>query len=268
MKGVLCAILSTFLLPAVIFAAEGDYVIGDGDGLNISVWGEENLSQSITVRPDGKITLPALGDIVATGNTPEELSEKLERELTKFVKVPIVTVTITGINNSRVYVIGGGPGTGVHALPGRTTLLKFLAGLGNLKEGDLKKAYLLRGREKIHSNFYDLFFRGDLSQDMEVKPEDIIFIPDNMNNKIYVMGAVNSPNYLIYREDISVLDAILEAGGFTEFAKRDKVVVLRKESGIINRISANVEDVMKKGDLTENIVLQKGDFVVVKESIF
>ncbi len=268
MKTQLLAILAVVLLPVLVIAGEGDYVIGDGDTLSVSVWGEPDLSKEILVRPDGKITMPAIGDTVATGHTPEELSGKLETELTKFVKVPIVSVTVTGINNSRVFVIGGGPGTGVHSLPGRTTLVKFLAGLGTLEEADLKRSYLVRGGERVHRNFYDLFFKGDLSKDIEILSNDIIFIPANRENKVYVMGAVNSPTHLVYREDFSVLDAILEAGGFTEFAHRDKVVILRKEDGDVRKINANVEDVMKEGNLGENIVLKEGDFVVVKEGIF
>jgi polysaccharide export outer membrane protein len=268
MKTQLIAILAVLLLPALLLAEEGDYVIGDGDGLSISVWGEGNLSQSATVRPDGKITMPALGDIVATGHTPEELSKKLEQELTRFVKVPIVTVTVTGMNNSKVFVFGGGPGTGVHNMPGRTTLLKFLTGLGNLEAGDIRNAYILRDGEIVRRDFYDLFFRGNLEEDMEIKSDDMIFFPDNRDNKIYMLGAVGNPTHIVYREDISVLDAILSVGGFTEFAKRNKVVILRKEADGVKKIEADVEDVMKNGNLDANVVLKRGDFVVVKETIF
>jgi polysaccharide export outer membrane protein len=268
MRMKLCAILLAVFLPAILCAGERDYVIGDGDTLSISVWGEPNLSQEIMVRPDGKITMPAMGDVVATGNTPEGLSKKLENDLLQFVQVPIVTVTVTGINNSKVYVFGGGPGTGVHNMPGRTTLLKFLTGLGNLKEADLTKSYLMRNKEIIHRDFYDLFIRGDLTKDVAIKPNDIIFMPDNMDSKIYVMGAVASPGYIFYREGLSVLDAILQVGGFTEFARENKVVIVRKEAEKVQKINANLKDVMKEGDFTENIPLNKGDFVVVKDSIF
>jgi polysaccharide export outer membrane protein len=268
MRMKLCAIVLAVFLPAILCAEERDYVIGDGDGLNISVWGEPELSQQIMVRPDGKITMPAMGDLVATGNTPEELSKKLEQDLLRFVQVPIVTVTVTGINNSKVYVFGGGPGTGVHNMPGRTTLLKFLTGLGNLKEADLTKSYLMRNKEVIHKDFYDLFIKGDLTKDVEIMPNDIIFMPDNMDSKIYIMGAVGSPGFILYREGLSVLDAILQVGGFTEFARENNVVIVRTRDDTVEKINANLKDVMKEGDFKENIPLEKGDFVVVKESIF
>ena len=268
MRVLLFTAVLALLVPTALHAGDGDYVIGDGDVLGISVWGEPSLSQTIAVRPDGKITIPALGDVVATGSTPSELSKQLGIDLKKFVKVPIVTVTVTGINNSKVYVFGGGPGTGVHILPGRTTLLKFLAGLGNLKEADLKKSYLLRDGKKVHSDFHDLFVKGDLTKDAEIEPGDLIFMPDNFDNKVYVMGAVVNPTFVVFRDNLSVLDAILEVGGFTEFAHRDKVFILRKESGKVRKIKADVEKVMKDGDLGENIELKKGDFVVVRESIF
>ncbi|HKZ58029.1 MAG TPA: SLBB domain-containing protein, partial [Thermodesulfovibrionales bacterium] len=105
------------------------------------------------------------------------------------------------------------------------------------------------------------------------KAEDIIYIPDNEPNKIYVMGAVNSPKYVPYRQDIRILDAILEAGGFTKYAKENNVLILRKRSELTNdvqvkKIIVNVRDLMKEGVLSQNILLMPGDFVIVKEGIF
>ncbi|MEJ2254108.1 MAG: polysaccharide biosynthesis/export family protein [Nitrospirota bacterium] len=266
MKKRVCIALCVLLLPALALA--GDYVIGDGDGLQISVWGEPSLSGAALVRPDGKITLPAVGDVVATGRTPAELSQELTEKLKEFVKVPIVTVTVSGINNSKVYVFGGGPGSGVHSLPGRTTLLKFLAGLGDLRGADLKRAYLMRDGEKIHTDFYALFVKGDLSNDIQIHPDDIIYIPDNASSKVYVIGAVKNPQYVNYREDLRVLDAILESGGFTEFASENKVLIMRKDEDQIKEIKVKVKDLMKEGDLANNVTLKPGDYVVVKEGLF
>lgn len=85
-----------------------DYVIGSGDSLSVSVWDVQALSVSVTVRPDGKITLPAVGDVAASGLTPAQLSEKLTEVLTDYVKSPIVTVTVDKVTNNRVYVAGAG----------------------------------------------------------------------------------------------------------------------------------------------------------------
>src|SRR5208283_5402357 len=94
------------MVPVLLFA-DDDYVIGDGDGLKISVWGEPGVSTEAIVRPDGKITLPAIGDVTASGFTPMALNEKLAEKLKEVVNKPIVTVTVTGITNNKIYVFGG-----------------------------------------------------------------------------------------------------------------------------------------------------------------
>lgn len=254
------------LVAATVFA--DDYVIGDGDGLQIHVWGEPSLSSGVSVRPDGKITLAGVGDVTASGFTAEILSEKLTEELEKIVKKPIVTVTVTGINNSKVYVFGGGPGTGVHGLPGRTTLLKFLIGLGDLQNADLEKAHIIRDGKIIYQNFYPLYVEADLTKDLLIESNDLIYIPSGELNKIYVMGAVNSPKYIFHRKTMRILDAILEAGGFTKFAKENSVLILRRQSNQIKEIQVKVKDLMKEGDFSQNILLEQGDFVIVKEGIF
>ena len=100
-------------------ALAGDYVIGDGDSLNISVWGAPELSVGVVVRPDGKITLPAVGDVVATGLTPIQLSQDLIKVLDAYVKKPIVTVAVSGITNNQVYISGGGVPSAVVNLTAR-----------------------------------------------------------------------------------------------------------------------------------------------------
>jgi len=271
MKRLLLLLFIFVFMPGVVIA--DDYVIGDGDSLQISVWGVGELSAGVLVRPDGKITLPGAGDIMASGLTPQALSAKITEKLQELVKKPIVTVTVTGITNNKVYAFGGGGASGAHNMPGRTTLLKFLSGFGGLKGADLEHSYIVRNGKKLDVDFYSLFIKGDLSKDIMLKAEDIIYIPDNEPNKIYVMGAVNSPKYVPYRQDIRILDAILEAGGFTKYAKENNVLILRKRSELTNdvqvkKIIVNVRDLMKEGVLSQNILLMPGDFVIVKEGIF
>ncbi|GLI39257.1 polysaccharide export protein [Geobacter hydrogenophilus] len=248
--------------------SDGDYVVGDGDSLMISVWGEKELSGTVTVRPDGKITLPAIGDVVASGFTPTKLSEYLSEKLAKVVNKPIVTVTVNTITNNKIYVFGGGVPSGVAVLPSRTTLLQFLIRYGNFRGIDLGNAYLLRNGKKMDVDFHSLLVKGDVAKDIPLKPEDMIYIPDNEAYKIYVMGAVANPKYVFYRDGLRILDAIIETGGFTKFAKENDVLIVRKEGTSTTEISAKVKDLMKEGDMTQNVHLKPGDFVIVKESIF
>jgi len=266
MKKLLCAVLLILTLPFAVYA--DDYVIGDGDGLQIGVWGVPEMSVPVTVRPDGKITLPAAGDVTASGYTPPQLAEKLSEKLSEFVKKPIVTVTVTSMTNSKIYVVGGGVASGVYSLPGRTTLMKFLSRFGNFTTADLDRAYVVRAGKKLDVNFTNILLKGDFAADIPLQAEDIVFVPDNELKKIYVMGAVVTPKYVFYRENVRILDAILEAGGFTKFAKENSVVVQRKSPKGMQEIPVMVKDLMKDGDLSQNIPLQPGDFVIVKEGIF
>lgn len=268
---VLAALVLAVMIGQSAVAAEGpdeDYVVGDGDSLLISVWGEPALSGAVTVRPDGKITLPAVGDVIASGFTPTKLSEDLSVKLTKVVNKPIVTVTVNTITNNKIYVFGGGVPSGVAVLPSRTTLLQFMIRFGNFKGIDLVNAYLLRNGKKLDVDFHSLLVKGDISKDIPLKPEDLIYVPDNEAYKIYVMGAVNAPKYVFYRDGLRILDAIVECGGFTKFAKENDVLIMRKEAKGTTEISAKVKDLMKEGDMTQNVQLKPGDFVIVKESIF
>jgi polysaccharide export outer membrane protein len=257
-----------FAVAPVLAVVDEEYIIGDGDSLQISVWGEPALNTITIVRPDGKITLPGIGDIVASGLSTKVLSERLSVELSRLIKKAIVTVTVINITNNKIYVFGGGPNSGVYQFPERTTLLRFLCRLGNLKGADLQNAYILRNGKKLEVNFYSLFIKGDLSGDTALKSGDMLYIPDNELNKIYIMGAVNTPKHILHREGIKILDSILEAGGFTKFAKENNVLVLRKDSGGVKEIRVKVKDLMQEGDINQNIPLIPGDYVIIKESLF
>ncbi len=263
MMGKISLIVLSLLLSVPAWA--GDYVIGAGDGLQVSVWGVEALSVDVTVRPDGKITLPAAGDVLAAGRTPTQLSEHLTGVLESYVKQPIVTVTVGQITNNRVYISGGGAGPAYLDLSGQISLLKLLCQLEGLAGADLRRAYIIRSGDKISADFHSLYVKGDASKDIILKPEDIVFIPNSELNKVYVTGAVKEAKYIFFREGMTVLDAILEAGGFGEYAKENDVLVLRKES---EKIKVRIKDLMFGKDDKQNIALQPGDQVVVKESMF
>ncbi len=257
-----CVLLST---PAFC----GDYVIGDGDSLSVAVWGVPELSITTTVRPDGKITLPAAGDVVATGLTPVQLSRDLTKVLDSYVKKPIVTVSVAEVTNNRIYISGGGVPSTVINLSGRTSLFKLLCSLEGVENVDFRLARLMRDGQQQEIDFYRLFVDGDLTKDFELQSEDILYLPNNEQNKVYVVGAVLEPKYLIYRDGLRILDAIFECGGFNKYAKQSSVLILRKsDSGEMSRINININDLIKDGDLAQNIQLARGDYVIVKEGIF
>ena len=243
----------------------GDYIIGDGDVLRVSVWGVPELSVDVKVRPDGKITLPASGDVVASGKTPEELGRHIRDLLGRFVKEPVVSLTVVEMINNKIYIAGGGVPPRVMNLPGRTTLFKVLCQIDNLAQADLNAAYVIREGKRLHANFDALLNRGALDQDLPLEADDILYIPSNDRSKIYVVGAVKTPLVMPYRDNLKVLDAILAAGGFGDYAKENDVTVVRENGA---KIRVKVRNIIQGKDLEQNIDLRPGDYVFVEDGFF
>ncbi|MFZ4859782.1 MAG: XrtA/PEP-CTERM system exopolysaccharide export protein [Desulfuromonadaceae bacterium] len=282
MKQIFLAFALLLLIPVSIPAA--DYVVGEGDGLDVAVWGVKDLTFSVKVRPDGKITVPGLGDVPASGQPPAALQESLTVRLKQLVKNPIVTVTVREITNSKVYIFGGGINSGVYDLNRRTTLLQLLCSLGSPTVGvsggggavsgpsaraaDYKRAYVLRGGKKIKEDFYALFVNGDTTEDIFIESNDSLFIPQLLDRNVYVLGAVNLPKAIEFRDGMTVMEAILEAGGFTKFASQNDTLIRRKESDKEITLPVRAKEIIQDGKMAQNVKLKSGDYVIVKESLF
>ena len=266
MKQVILA-LALLLLPT-FSAVAGDYIICEGDGLDIAVWGVKELSFTVTVRPDGKITVPGIGDVPASGQTPDDLQSSLTIKLKELVKNPIVTVTVRAIANSKVYLFGGGVKAGVYELARRTSLLQLLCTLGEVRTVDLKKSYLLRNGRMIKINFYNLFIGGETENDILLEPGDSLFMPLLKDKNVYVLGAVTAPRAIEYREGMTVMEAILESGGFTKFASQNDTIIRRKEAGVDVEVPVRAKEITGDGNMKQNVKLKPGDYIIVKESWF
>lgn len=261
-------LIAAMLLILPFTTRAGDYVIGEGDMLEIAVWGVKDLSFPARVRPDGKITVPGLGDIAAGGQTPAALQSSLTARLKELVKNPIVTVAVTGITNSKVYIFGGGVKAGVFELLQRSTLLQLLCTIGEVKSADLKNAYLLRNGKKIKEDFHGLFINGDTVGDIQLESGDSLFIPLLLDKSVYVLGGVNMPKAIEYREGMTVMEALLESGGFTKFASQNDTRIRRKEAGTEVSIPIKAKEIILGGNMAQNVKLKPGDYIIVKESIF
>ena len=257
-------IIGVFLVMSAPVCFAEDYLIGRGDVLEIAVWGVPEMSRLVTVRPDGKITLPAVGDIFAAKVAPVELSRVIATAMKEYIKQPVVTVSVEQIRNNRVYITGGSVSR-VFDMTNQMTLLKLFSELGDFSTADLRRSYLSRDGKKVPADFYALYFEGDLTQDIELQAEDIIFIPSNTNNIIYVLGAVVNPRPIQFTEGMRVLDAVLGAGGFTDFAKEGSVTIIKKNK---DKIEINLKKVRQGKDIDANVALSPGDYVIIEESLF
>ena len=158
-----------------------DYVIGADDTLHISVWKEPDLSETLPVRPDGKISMPLLNDITAAGLTPLELKDSITDKLKKYVSDPRVTVVVTAMNSRRVFVTGEVNHTGPISLLPHMTVLQALAQAGFTQFANPKAIYLLRTQDgkqaKLPFNYKDVVKGNHPEQNIELKPGDTIVVP-------------------------------------------------------------------------------------------
>ena len=167
---------------------DSNYIIGPGDSLNVFVWRNPELSVTVPVRPDGKISTPLVEDMVAVGKTPPQLARDMEKVLSEYVRSPKVNIIVT------------------------TAASAF--------------------------------------------------------SLVKVVGQVQHPSALPYREGMRVLDAILAVGGLTQFASGNRARIVRVENGKETIIHVKVADLVNSGDVKQNELLKPGDVLVVPQSIF
>ena len=162
--------------------ADADYKIGPQDVLRIDVWKEPDISRTIPVRPDGKISLPLLNDVQAAGMTAMQLAHVLKESLSKYLNNPQITVTVTEINSRRVYITGEVTRAGaLPLLPGMTVLQALSSAGGFTQFAKLKNIYVLRnedGKQVKHPFNYKEVVKGNLpEQNIQLQPGDTIVVP-------------------------------------------------------------------------------------------
>jgi len=167
-----------------------EYRIGVDDVISINVWGNQELSVEVPVRPDGKISMPLIGDVQAGGHTPAEVAIDIKNRLSAYVRNPNVTVMLTELKSHQ-----------------------FLS-------------------------------------------------------RVRVTGAVATPLSIPYRQGMTVLDAVLEAGGVNEFASANSTKLYRKQNGKTVKFDIKLGNILNKGELLTNYYLKPGDIVTVPERLF
>ena len=177
--------------PPAPAAPEGggnvEYIVGAGDVLNINVWRNPELSMTVPVRPDGRITTPLVEDVPATGQTPTQLARTIEKALAKYIQDPVVTVIVTsfvGPLERQVRVVGQAAKPQALAYREKMTLLDIMIAVGGITEfADGNKATILRMSDEKPTQFNvrlrDLIKQGDVSANVEMRPGDVLIIPES-----------------------------------------------------------------------------------------
>lgn len=174
---------------AAMAPVSADYLIGPGDAVNIIVWRNPEVSMSVPVRPDGKITTPLVEDLPAAGKTSTQLARDIEQALGKFIQQPVVTVVVTNF-------------------------------VGNYAE------------------------------------------------QIRVIGQAARPQALPYKREMSLMDVLIAVGGVTEFAAGNKASIVRNVDGKQEKLVVRLDDLIRDGDISANVMMRPGDVLVIPESFF
>ena len=172
--------------PPTASTSDYNYLIGAGDTINIVVWRNPELSMSVPVRPDGKITTPLVEDLPAAGRDATTLAREIEKALAKYIRDPVVTVIVTsfvGPYSEQVRVVGEAAKPQTLSFKKQMSLLDVMIAVGGITDfADGNRATLLRtseGNKQYSVRLRDLIKRGDVSANVEVKPGDVLIIPQS-----------------------------------------------------------------------------------------
>jgi polysaccharide biosynthesis/export protein len=247
-------------------AAQSDYRIGPDDVLIITVLDQKELEQIVTVRPDGKISLPLVGDAEAAGLTVAELSSRLTTLYGRTVRGAQVTVGVKEVRSRPVYFAGGVVRPGQLQLTQELTVLQGLSAVGGpLPTADLESAFVLRGGQRIPVNLQEILQRGAMTQNLRLQPGDTVVVPTA--GAVFVQGEVKTPGQVKYAKDMTIMMAIAGAGGFTPLASPRRVTVMRGEGAKKEVLRVNVNDIMSDPE-AKDFLLRPNDIVIIPQRLF
>jgi protein involved in polysaccharide export with SLBB domain/capsular polysaccharide biosynthesis protein len=251
--------------------------LGPGDSLNLSLYGQPELSQiDVPVGPDGRLNYLEATNVVVTGLTVDELRAKLDEQLSLYRRSPRTIVVPVSFKSKKYFMLGKVATKGVYTLDRPLTVLEALARAHGLESAlvdrtvvsltDFQRSFLARGGKRYPLNFEKLFQQGDLSQNIAVEPDDYIYFAPGDVNEVYVVGEVRLPGTATYTPDMTVIAAISARGGYTDRAFKMRVLVIRGSLQNPERFVVNTHAILDGKE--PNFKLQPRDVVFVNSRPF
>ena len=257
-----------FCLPSAALAQQTDYRIGAQDVLNITVFGESDLSAKYTVEQDGTFTFPLIGRVTAGGVTLREVEQDVRKRLADgYLRNPQVTVNVETYRSQRILVLGEVRAPGEYQLTGDTTLLAALARAGSTTPAAAHEAVIVRSprrstsigepNEAAEIIKIDLVAlqAGNIALNLSLQDGDTVNVPKAQS--VFVSGYVRAPGAYPVEADTSVLQVLSLAGGVTDRGAANRITVQRTVKGKKVEVKAKLTD-----------AVQPGDTVIVPEKYF
>jgi protein involved in polysaccharide export with SLBB domain len=253
---------STFA-PADRVPVGPDYVLGPGDELRITIWGNIEGQWNVVIDRDGKISLPKVGTIGVTGLTFGELKITLHKELSKYYTNFQMNVSMGPLKTIRVYIVGNAAKPGAYTISSLSTLVNslFEAG-GPNKTGSMRSIEVKRnGGTVVQFDMYDFLLKGNKTKDVRLMPEDVIFIPP-VGPLAGIAGNVKNPAIYELKGEMRLLDLLGMAGGLSGMAFRGRVQVQRTQNNEFRTVfEGDLIDIEENAD--KNFLIKDGDLVKV-----
>ena len=248
--------------------AQEDYRLGSEDAIEIRVWDHDDLTRKTRVGLNGMISFPFVGEIKARGLTIAELQKELESRLgPKYIIDPRVSITIGEYKSQKFFVVGNVQKPGTFPLTKPIKIVEAISMAGGIASGTGSRplsgavAIIIRAQpgekvdqpkmpEKTPAGAKTTVsatgaLAGDVTQNLEIKNGDTIFIP---NFVYYVTGEVKGPNRFPYEENLTVLMAVTTVGGFSDKASQRGIYIVREIAGVKKKVKVNLDDHVKPGD--------------------
>jgi protein involved in polysaccharide export with SLBB domain len=246
------------------------YRLGPGDRIEIELLGEAGSRSAAVVGPDGKIYYSLLPGNFVWGKSLTETRQVLMDGLQKYLRAaPDVTVTLMTATSKTVWVLGNVQNPGVHSLSAPTTLLDVITMSGGTlsvpgsPDGicDLKRSFVMREGKLVAVEFEKLLRDGDLSQNIYLRANDLVYLRSAARQNVYVLGAVAMPNVVSFSDQITLMGALSTCGGPVEYAYLSQVAIIRGSLVSPQVAEVNLKDILKgKGT---DVKLEPGDIVYV-----
>jgi polysaccharide export outer membrane protein len=244
------------------------YRLAEGDSLQITVWNRPELSGKQLLGPDGRLTIALAGTMKLNGETRETAAKQISESLSAYIRKPAVFVGVEQYTGNRVTILGRVQTPGVQQFDRQPYLLEALARAGSLpvidKQATLTRVAVFRGRDRIiWVDLKKLLNRGELAYNIRLKPNDLVYIPDSFATLVYVLGAVHKPGAYRLTPDMSLMDALSQAGGPNDDAAPEQIAIYRPSK------QANETTPLKtllNREKMVNFSLEEGDVIYVPKS--